>query len=114
MEILKSELPKEEGVFEYYLDLYRKLNNTVPDLIEQKVITDFSQIKKTKDSAWNYGRGAFLSRCCYELGYFSEKELKEYLEKSYKGIKTIAVPGKNTQPVMFSEEQFGVVQTTMG
>lgn len=48
MEILKSELPKEEGVFEYYLDLYRKLNNTVPDLIEQKVITDFSQIKRQK------------------------------------------------------------------
>jgi hypothetical protein len=87
VEILKSKLPKEEGVFEYYLDLYRKLNNIVPDLIEQKAITDFSQIKKTKDSAWNYGRGAFLSRCCYELGYLSEKELKEYLEKSYKGIK---------------------------
>lgn len=87
VEILKSNLPKEEGVFEYYLDVYRKLNNTVPDLIEQKVFTDFSQIRKTKDTAWNYGRGAFLARCCYESGYLSEAELKDYLEKSYTALK---------------------------
>lgn len=87
VEILKSNLPKEEGVFEYYLDLFRKLNNIVPEIIEQNVITNFSQIKKTKDIAWNYGRAAFLSRCCYDLGYLSEIELKDYLEKSYKELK---------------------------
>jgi hypothetical protein len=85
--ILKSNLPKEESAFKYYLDLYRKLNSIVPELLEQKVYTSFSEIKKTKDSGWNYGRGAFLSRCCYELGYLSEIELKKYLEKSYNGLK---------------------------
>lgn len=85
--ILKSNLPDEEGVFEYYLDLFRKLNNTIPELIEQKIITTFSQIKKTKDSGWNYGRSVFLARCCYELGYLSENELKEYLAKSYTDLK---------------------------
>lgn len=85
--ILKSNLPKEESAFKYYLDLYRKLNSIVPELLEQKVFTSFSEIKKTKDSGWNYGRGAFLSRCCYELGYLSELELKKYLEKSYNGLK---------------------------
>ncbi|AEA43018.1 DUF1266 domain-containing protein [Fluviicola taffensis] len=85
--ILKSNLPDEEGVFEYYLDLFRKLNNIIPELIEQKIITTFSQIKKTKDSGWNYGRSVFLARCCYELGYLSENELKEYLAKSYTDLK---------------------------
>lgn len=87
VDILKSNLPNEESVFEYYLDLFRKLKNTVPELIEQKVITDFSQLKKTKDSGWNYGRSVFLARCCYELGYLSENELKEYLAKSHTELK---------------------------
>lgn len=87
VEILKSNLPKEDGVFDYYLNLFRGLNNVVPDLIEQKIITTFSQVKKTKDSGWNYGRGVFLARCCYELGYLTEDELKEYLSKSYTDLK---------------------------
>jgi hypothetical protein len=85
--ILKSNLPNEEGAFEYYLDLFRKLKNVVPELIELKVITNFSQLKKTKDSGWNYGRSVFLARCCYELGYLSENELKEYLAKSHTELK---------------------------
>jgi hypothetical protein len=87
VDILKSNLPKEEDVFEYYLNLFRTLNNIVPELIEQNIITAFSQVKKTKDSGWNYGRSAFLARCCYELGYLSENELKEYLAKSYTDLK---------------------------
>jgi hypothetical protein len=85
--ILKSNLPAEEEIFSKYLDVYRNLNNVVPELIEQNVIKDFSQIKKIKDSAWNYGRGAFLSRCCYEAGYLSELEMKEYLRKSFTDLK---------------------------
>jgi hypothetical protein len=85
--ILKSNLPDEDGAFEYYLDLFRTLNNVLPELIEQNIITTFSQVKKTKDSGWNYGRGVFLARCCYELGYLSENELKEYLAKSYTELK---------------------------
>lgn len=85
--ILRSNLPNEEDVFEYYLDLFRTLKNVVPELIEQKVITDFTQLKKIKDSGWNYGRSVFLARCCHELGYISEKELIEYLAKSHRELK---------------------------
>lgn len=87
VEILKSGLSNDKATFDYYLDLYRKMNNILPELIEQNLITDFSQLKKAKDSAWNYGRGVFLSRCCFELGYLSEKELKEYIAKSYTELK---------------------------
>ncbi|CAA7196056.1 DUF1266 domain-containing protein [Chryseobacterium potabilaquae] len=86
--ILKSNLPGKEDVFKHYLEIYRKLNNVVPELIEQNVILNFTEIKKIKDTAWNYGRGAFLVRCCYEVGYISEVELKDYLQKSYTGLKT--------------------------
>jgi len=85
--ILKSNLPAEEEIFRRYLDLYRKLKDVVPELIEQKVIQRFADVKQIKDTAWNYGRGAFLARCCYEAGYLSEAELKKYLEQSYAGIK---------------------------
>jgi Protein of unknown function (DUF1266) len=86
-EILKSNLPSEESVFEDYVSLYRKLKSVVPELIEQKVVADFSLLKKTKDSGWNFGRGVFLSRCCYELAYLSENEIREYMANSYAGIK---------------------------
>lgn len=87
VDILRSNLPNEEDVFEYYLNLFRTLKNVVPELIEQKIITDFTPLKKIKDSGWNYGRGVFLARCCYELGYISKKELIEYLAKSHNELK---------------------------
>lgn len=91
--ILKSNLPDDES-FKYYLEIYRKLNDVVPDLIEQQVIKDVRDIRKIKDTAWNYGRGAFLSRCCYEAGYLSEAALKKYLEESYSGIKNYCTTWK--------------------
>lgn len=87
VEILKSNLSKEEGVLETCVDLFRTINNVIPELIEQKIITNFSQVKKTKDSAWNYGRGVYLARCCFELDYLSENELKGYLAKSHADLK---------------------------
>lgn len=87
VDILRSNLPNEDGVFEYYLNVFRKLRHVVPELVEEKIITDFGQLKKAKDSGWNYGRSVFLARCCYELGYISEKELIEYLAKSHEELK---------------------------
>ncbi|MFP3835490.1 DUF1266 domain-containing protein [Chryseobacterium sp. SIMBA_028] len=86
-DILRSNISNEDNVFDYYLGLFRKLRNVVPELIEQKIITDFVQLKKAKDSGWNYGRGVFLARCCYELDYISEKELIEYVAKSHQELK---------------------------
>lgn len=87
VEILKSNLPDNEDAFAYYLNLFRKLKNVVPELKEQNVITDLFQLEKIKDTGWNYGRGVFLARCCYELGYLSQNELIEYLAKSHTELK---------------------------
>lgn len=86
--ILKSNLPAEEEVFTYYLAIYRNLNNLVPELIEEGVAPNFTSLRQIKDTGWNYGRGAFLARCCFDMGYLTEEELKDYLEKSYIEIKT--------------------------
>lgn len=68
----------------------------------------FSQIKETKDSGWNYGRGAFLTCCCYELGYFSESELKGYLEKSYTDLKKYSSTWQEyTMSYIFGREIWG-------
>lgn len=85
--ILTAGLPDDKKVFEFYLDLYRKLSNCIPGLFEQKIITGYDQLRRIKDSGWNYGRSVFLSRCCYELGYLSKNELEEYIATSYSEIK---------------------------
>ncbi|RQO65196.1 hypothetical protein DBR43_30555 [Pedobacter sp. KBW06] len=85
--LLKANLPNDEGAFEYYLNIYRSLGNTIPELIEENVISHFSELKKIKDSGWNLGRGAFLARCCFELGHLSEEELKDYLGKTHTALK---------------------------
>ncbi|MBP2616629.1 DUF1266 domain-containing protein [Chryseobacterium jejuense] len=108
VEILRSNLPNEEDVFEYYLNLFRTLKNVVPELIEQKIITDFTQLKKIKDSGWNYGRSVFLARCCHELGYISEKELIEYLAKSHKELKKYCSTWKEyTTSYIFGRAMWG-------
>ncbi|WP_158963486.1 DUF1266 domain-containing protein [Myroides fluvii] len=86
--ILKSNLPAEEEVFNYYLAIYKDLNNLVPELIEEGVVQNFAILRQIKDAGWNYGRGAFLARCCFDMGYLTEEEIKDYLEQSYIGIKT--------------------------
>ncbi len=108
VEILKSNLPDEDDALEYYVDIYRRLKNIVPQLIEQEVITDFSQLKTIKDSGWNYGRSVFLARCCYELGYLSETELKEYLAKSHSELKEFCKTWKEyTTSYIFGRAMWG-------
>ncbi|WP_413512295.1 DUF1266 domain-containing protein [Myroides odoratus] len=86
--ILKANLPAEKEAFNHYLEIYRNLNKLVPELIEEGVVDNFTSLRKVKDAGWNYGRGAFIARCCFDMGYLTEEELKAYLEKSYIGIKT--------------------------
>ncbi len=106
--ILKSNLPPEEDIFNYYLNVFRNLKNIVPELIEENIIKDFSDLKKIKDSGWNYGRGVFLARCCYELDYLTKDELKEYLSKSYSELKSYCSTWKEyTTSYIFGRAMWG-------
>lgn len=89
VEILKRNLPNDEYEFKLYIAMYRSLNTIVDELIAENIITHYSQISSVKDSAFDYGKGAFLARCCFELGYLSENEMKLYLEESYYELKTV-------------------------
>jgi hypothetical protein len=87
VEILKSGLPGDENIFQQYLQIYRKLDDVIPDIIMQGLFENYSELARTKDAGWNYGRASFIARCCFEMGYLSENELKQYLETSYIGLK---------------------------
>lgn len=87
VEILKSGLPADEKIFQQYLQMYRKLDDVIPDIIMQGLFEDYAALAKTKEAGWNYGRASFIIRCCFEMGYLSENELKQYLEASYIGLK---------------------------
>lgn len=87
VEILKSGLPGDESTFQQYLQVYRKLNNVIPEVTAQGLFENYGVLEKTKDAGWNYGRASFIARCCFEMNYLSENELKQYLELSYNGLK---------------------------
>jgi hypothetical protein len=87
VEILKSGLPDDENIFQQYLQVYRKLNTVIPEVTAQGLFENYSALERTKDAGWNYGRASFIARCCFEMDYLSEKELTQYLEESYNGLK---------------------------
>ena len=87
VEILKSGLPGDDNIFQHYLQIYRKLDDVIEDIIMQGLFENYAALAKTKDAGWNYGRASFIARCCFEMGYLSENELKQYLEASYTGLK---------------------------
>jgi hypothetical protein len=87
VEILKSGLPDDENIFQQYLQIYRKLSNVIPEVTAQGLFENYSGLAKTKDAGWNYGRASFIARCCFEMNYLSENELKQCLEASYNGLK---------------------------
>lgn len=87
VEILKSGLPDDENIFQQYLQIYRRLSNVIPEVTAQGLFENYAVLEKTKDAGWNYGRASFIARCCFEMGYLSENELKQYLEASYNGLK---------------------------
>src|SRR5690606_23780143 len=80
VDILKSKLPSNQDIFNYYLDIYRELKKVIPELIEYKVIQEPSELTHIKDSGWNIGRAAFLARCFYELQYINKEELIAFLD----------------------------------
>ncbi|WP_289662810.1 DUF1266 domain-containing protein [Flavobacterium panacagri] len=87
VEILKSKLPDEETILDYYVQIYRAISNIIPEVTAQGLFENYSILKETKDAGWNYGRASFIARCCFEMGYLSDNEFKLYLEASYKGLK---------------------------
>ena len=88
VEILKSKLPDDESILHHYVQIYRTINNTIPKVTAQGIFENYSELKKTKDAGWNFGRASFIARCCFDTGYLSEKEFRQYLQASYEGLKT--------------------------
>jgi hypothetical protein len=88
VEILRSGLPDDENVFQQYIQVYRNLSNVIPEVTAQGLFESYAVLKRTRDTGWNYGRATFIARCCFEMNYLSENELKQYLEASYTGLKS--------------------------
>lgn len=87
VDIFKSKLPNNQDIFNYYLDTYREIKEVIPELIENEVIQDHSDLIKIKDSGWNIGRAAFLARCFYELKYINKEELIVFLDECHSELK---------------------------
>lgn len=87
VEILKSGLPDDENIFQQYIQVYRKISSVIPEVTAQGLFENYAVLKKAKDTGWNYGRASFIARCCFEMNYLSENEMKQFLEASYNGLK---------------------------
>jgi hypothetical protein len=87
VEILRSGLPEDEKIFQQYVQIYRSLSNSIPEMMALGLFESYAVLKRTRDTGWNYGRASFIARCCFELDYLTKNELDQYLEASYTGLK---------------------------
>lgn len=69
------------------IELLRNLRQNFKQLKDDKVINNAEDIKQYGIAAWDYGRGAFIARLCYDNQYISLEELKKYLDLYYKELK---------------------------
>lgn len=85
-EVILSEIPQElYSEYVYYLEC---IQTAVKELVEANYIKDYSEIKHIKDSGWNLGRGAYIARVIYDLGWIDGEALKEILETFYQQLKS--------------------------
>ncbi len=84
-EIIKREIAETE--LEEAIDTFRNLREVTNEMISSKFISNANELSSAGESGWHAGRGAFIARCCYEMNYISEIELKQYLLKFYTELK---------------------------
>jgi hypothetical protein len=84
-EIIKSEIAEDE--LEEAVETFRNLRTVTNELIASKFIASASELSAIGESGWHSGRGAFIARCCYEMNYISEAEMKQYLLQFYTELK---------------------------
>ncbi len=54
------------------------------ELIDNQIISTKNELEKYSNIGWDCGRLVFLSRLCFDVGYISEEETWNYIDKSYK------------------------------
>lgn len=78
----------EEDIIKEYIKYFDRLKLIVPKLIEKGVFRNYAEVKKVQDSGWNLAQASFLARCCFDLGYLQEQELKALLKRFHTELKT--------------------------
>jgi Protein of unknown function (DUF1266) len=78
--VQESDIEKAEGIL-------INLHANYGQLIEDKVINKNIDIKKYGIAGWDYGRGSFIARLCYEAGYMNLDQLKKYLKDCLAALK---------------------------
>lgn len=69
------------------VEMFRNLQEGYPQLVEDKVITQESDLQHYGVSSWDLGRGVYIARLAWEEGFITMDELKSYAESAYQKLK---------------------------
>lgn len=72
----------EEDIQKAYQQLIN-LQETWKELTENNIISTKNELERYNNIGWDCGRLVFLSRLCFDVGYISENETWNYINKAY-------------------------------
>jgi hypothetical protein len=67
---------------EKILDQTANLELMIDEFVKDKLISNTNELKKMSVAAWDIGRAIFLSRLCYDVGFISIDQVRDYLQKN--------------------------------
>lgn len=73
--------------YEKMVNMFRNLKVSYPQFVQDKIIATDRDLEKIGMAGWDYGRGVFIARLCWEENYISKEEMVAYLEACYTQLK---------------------------
>lgn len=86
-EEIEARFPNDNLAQLQYKERCVNLQKVIPLLLKKGIVKDNQELLKIKDTAWILGRGAFLARCCFDLGYFTKPVIQSILIGFYRELK---------------------------
>jgi len=83
---LEEQFPEKEEL-DKAVQLFRGLRTGIQTLIDDKVVADAEEIKKTGVEGWDYGRLSFMARLCCDRNLISTFEMKDFLTEALNSTK---------------------------
>ncbi len=81
---LQAALPE---FIEHVQIYFSNLQAALPELIQENILCSKADLSNSSIAAWDMGRLVLVTRCCFDVGYISEQEAWDYINRAYKVCK---------------------------
>ena len=77
----------EAADIEHVQIYFSNLQEALPELIQENILCSKADLSNSSIAAWDMGRLVLVTRCCFDVGYISEQEAWDYINRAYKVCK---------------------------